>query len=96
MMSLETATQLVTEKVAALSEDLGATVKFNLGEGVIFVNGNTISHEDLPADCTIHVELSDFMDMLHGNLSSMSAFTMGKMSIEGDMGVAMKLQGIFG
>ena len=37
---------------------------------------------------------ADFDDMINGKLDGMTAFMTGKLKIEGDMGVAMKLQSI--
>lgn len=100
IMSLESATQKVMENLENASESLGSTVKFSFGEGVIFIDGNaspnTVTNNDEEADCTVAMELSDFQDMLSGELNSMSAFMEGKMQIDGEMSVAMKLQSIFG
>jgi putative sterol carrier protein len=97
-MSLESATQKVSENVANAASGLGATVKFAFGEGVIFIDGTTtpgtVSNEDQDAACTVSMELSDFHDMLNGDLNPMSAFMGGKMRIDGDMSVAMKLQSV--
>jgi putative sterol carrier protein len=69
------------------------SVKFDAGgDGVIVINGNTISTSDGPADCTIKLSLSDFEDLLSGDLSPTTAFMTGKIQIEGDMSVAMSLQ----
>jgi len=69
------------------------SVKFDTGgDGVIVINGNTISTSDGPADCTIKLSLSDFEDLLSGDLSPTTAFMTGKIQIEGDMSVAMSLQ----
>ena len=75
------------------SGNFDSSVKFDTGkDGVIVINGNTISTTDAPADCTIKLSLSDFEDMLSGELSPTSAFMSGKLQIEGDMSVAMSLQ----
>ena len=98
-MTLESVTQQVTENVANSGQSLGSTVKFVFTEGVVFIDGvaspNTVSNEDKAADCTVNIELSDFNDMLTGDLNPMNAFMGGKMQIDGDMSVAMKLQTLF-
>jgi putative sterol carrier protein len=38
--------------------------------------------------------LSDLVDLVGGKLDGMTAFMTGKIKIDGDMGVAMKLQSI--
>jgi putative sterol carrier protein len=69
------------------------SVKFDTGgDGVIVIDRNTISTTDGPADCTIKLSLSDFEDLLSGELSPTTAFMSGKIKIEGDMSVAMALQ----
>jgi putative sterol carrier protein len=71
------------------------SVKFDTGsDGVIVVNGSTLSTTDGPADCTIKLSLSDFEDLISGDLSPTSAFMSGKIKIEGDMSVAMALQSL--
>lgn len=69
------------------------SVKFDTGgDGVIVIDGNSISTTDAPAECTIKLSLSDFEDLLSGDLSPTTAFMTGKIKIEGDMSVAMSLQ----
>jgi putative sterol carrier protein len=77
---------------------LGKTLKFDFGdEGKIYLdgnNGNAISNADNAADCTIKVALADFIDIRSGKLNAMNAFMGGKLKVDGDMSVAMKLQSI--
>lgn len=91
----------VTEKVIQKADgqpDLGNTIKFQFEEGCVHIdgnNGNTITNEDGEADATIKVSLEDFGSLLSGDLNAMGAFMSGKLKIDGDMGVAMKLQKLF-
>ncbi len=98
-MSLETATTKIQDKIQNSSAELGSTVKFNLGDGIIYVDGtaspHTVSHDDKDASCTITMDVNDFIDMMDGNLDPTGAFMGGKMKIDGDMGVAMKLSSVF-
>ena len=94
-MSLESVTHAIR---ARIGENIGldATVKFVLGEdGVIFIDGvarpNTVSNEDRAAECTIEMALEDFQSMIDGEIDSTTAFMMGKLKVEGSMGIAMKL-----
>ncbi len=43
-------------------------------------------------DCTVSMKEGDFVDMWDGKLPGPQAFMMGKLKIQGDMGLAMKLQ----
>jgi len=94
-MSTEELTKKFRER---MGEDTGldSTLKFDLADdGIIFLDGksspNTVNNEDAEADCTIGVALEDLEAMISGDLDPMAAFSLGKLRIEGDMSVAMKL-----
>jgi putative sterol carrier protein len=74
----------------------GKKVKFDFAEaGKIFLDGaGGVSTEDNPADTTLKVKLEDFAAMAQGQLDPTAAFMQGKLKVEGDMGVAMQLQGV--
>ncbi len=88
--------QEITDRFkTAVGEDsgLGKSLKFDLkGDGFIYINGGTVNNEDLPADCTIVVSKDDFEAMGDGKLDPTMAFMQGKIKVNGDMSVAMKLQ----
>lgn len=98
-MSLESVLSAIQERAAAASP-LGNTLKFNLGDSVIFLDGsgdtNVVSTEDKDADCTVSVSQEDMEALMSGDLNPMMAFMGGKIKVDGDMGVAMKLQSIVG
>jgi len=69
-----------------------SVVKFDCGsDGVLVIDHQTVTTEDKPADCTIGLSLDDLESIVAGELDATSAFMQGKLRIEGDMGVAMKL-----
>jgi putative sterol carrier protein len=75
----------------------GKKVKFDFGDsGKIFLDGaaGKVSSDDAAADTTIKVKLEDFVAMAQGQLDPTAAFMQGKLRVEGDMGVAMQLQGV--
>jgi putative sterol carrier protein len=88
--------------MAQAADALGSTIKFvfTSGEGHIYLDGNgaenTVSLDDKEADCIVNVDKGDFDEMISGDLNPMTAFMTGKLKIEGDMGVAMKLGSLFG
>lgn len=99
-MNLEQMTDGLRERVG---EDAGidATIKFDFGDdGVIFFDGestpNSVTNEDRDADCTITMSFENFQKLVDGELNPTTAFMMGKLKIDGSMGVAMKLQGLLG
>ncbi len=88
----------ITEKVGTES-GLGAKLKFDCGsDGQIFVDGtatpNTVTHSDAPADCTIKIALADLSALLDSTLDPMTGFMTGRFTVEGDIGVALKLQNV--
>ena len=98
-MSLDSTTELLRTRLGADS-GLGATVKFHFGaEGVIYLDGaanpNSVSNEDSEADCTIAISLEDFESLVAGDLDATTAFMMGKLKVEGDMAIAMRLREVF-
>ncbi len=81
-------------------EAFGFSVKFDLGDtGVIFVAGGgapvEISNDNSAADTTFIMTADDLTAMLSGDLPPMSAYTQGKMRVEGDIGKAMQFGTIF-
>lgn len=75
---------------------LGARLKFDFeGQGCVVIDGkaqpNTVSSVDGPADCTIVLSLETFEKMVKRELDPTTAFMQGKLKVNGDMGVAMRL-----
>lgn len=92
-MSVADLAEELSPRVAAGSFD--ASVKFDCGEdGVLVIDGQSVSTADAPADCTIAVALDDLRAIVAGDLDATAAFMQGKLRIDGDMGIAMKLSSI--
>lgn len=66
------------------------------GEGAIMVDGAGVRAGDEDADVTLTASVQVFEDMLAGDLSAASAFMTGKLTVEGSMGLAMKLGAVLG
>lgn len=72
--------------------DLGKSVKLDLkGEGVIHIEGRSVSNEDKPADLTVTLAKRDLEALGKGELDPVRAMMTGRMKLS-DMGLAMKLQ----
>ncbi|WP_311031974.1 SCP2 sterol-binding domain-containing protein [Mesorhizobium koreense] len=84
----------IADKMRARVEGSGFTksVKFDCGaDGVIVIDGATVSTADASADCTITLAKDDLESMIAGELNPTSAFMQGKLKVDGDMSVAMAL-----
>jgi putative sterol carrier protein len=55
-----------------------------------------VSESDAPADCVIRADEATFLEIVEGRLSAMSAYMAGKIRVEGDLGLAMRLRNVFG
>jgi putative sterol carrier protein len=44
---------------------------------------------------TVIMEAGDFVDMTHGRLDGMTAFMSGRLRVDGDMALAMRMQTLF-
>jgi putative sterol carrier protein len=56
--------------------------------------GAVVSGAALAARCTVACTDADFLAIVNGKLNAQMAFMSGKLKIQGDMGLAMKLQQI--
>jgi acyl-CoA dehydrogenase len=89
------------DKINQMAENaapIEGTMKFNIGDNSYYIDGtgdkNVISTQDADADCTISVSEENFQKLISGKLNPMMAVMSGKIKIKGDMGLAMKLQGM--
>ncbi len=82
---------------ARLSEGFEGVAKFVItGEGAIMVDGTGVHEGDAEADVTLTATADVFEQLLAGDLSAASAFMSGKLSVDGSMGLAMKLGSVLG
>ncbi|MFL9485097.1 FAD-dependent monooxygenase [Chitinophagaceae bacterium LWZ2-11] len=86
------------KRIAGLPK-FGKTLKFVLGEHIVFIDStnitNKITPEDRQADCTVTISPDNFNYLISGRLSTMEAFTNKKLTVAGDMQVAMIVRDVF-
>jgi hypothetical protein len=56
--------------------------------------GRIVPGPSADAKCTVSATDQNFLDIVNGKLNAQMAFMSGKLKIQGDMGLAMKLQQI--
>lgn len=77
--------------------DFNGSIKFDItDEGVIRIVDGSVVTEDGDADCTVTAEMDTFKELFEGELDPTAAYMTGKLKIDGDMGVAMKLGQLLG
>lgn len=77
--------------------DLSASYRFDIeGEGSWHVdveNGAvTVTESQDPADCVVATDEQTFLAVVRNEQSPMGAFMTGKIRVEGDMGLALRLK----
>lgn len=91
---------VITSAVNALNEKMtggfnAGTAKFVIaGEGSIIIDGDGARASDDEAGVTLSADADTFQSILEGDLDATSAFMQGKLSVDGDMGLAMQLGSI--
>ena len=87
---LESAAEALRGKIGG--SGFRGSVRFDMtDDGILRVEDETVTTGDGDADCTITASLETFREMFEGDLDPTSAFMTGKIRIEGDMGLAMRL-----
>ena len=90
---LDAAVEKLNEKMEGAG--FAGTAKFEItGEGAIVVDGSGARVSDDDADVTLSADADTFQSMLEGDTDPTSAFMSGKLTVDGDMGMAMKLASV--
>jgi predicted lipid carrier protein YhbT len=79
---------------------IGATYRFVLdgdagGTWILALKDPpSVTAGDGAAECTVRMAAQDFVDMVEGRASGQELFFRGKLKVEGDMGLALRLQAL--
>ena len=91
---------IVNEAVRVLNEKMGGggfdgSAKFDIaGAGAVMIDANGARAGDDAADVTLSADVETFQSILSGDTNPTSAFMSGQLSVDGDMGTAMKLASV--
>ena len=66
------------------------------GEGAVMIDQSGARAGDEPSEVTLTATKETFEEILNGETNPTAAFMTGKLSVDGDMGQAMKLAGVLG
>ncbi|MEY4871446.1 MAG: hypothetical protein RLZZ563_776 [Pseudomonadota bacterium] len=88
--------EVIDAAVAVLSAKMkggfDGVAKFVIpGEGAIMMDADGVRAGDEPADVTLTAETDVFRAIIEGDMNPTMAFMSGKLSVDGSMGLAMKL-----
>ncbi|MGL5010234.1 MAG: SCP2 sterol-binding domain-containing protein [Paracoccaceae bacterium] len=88
---------IITAAVTALSAKIASfdgLAKFVIpGEGAIMMDPSGVRAGDEDADVTMTADADVFKGILDGSVNPTMAFMSGKLTVDGNMGLAMKLAG---
>lgn len=87
---------VIDKAVAALNEKISGgfdgLAKFVIGdEGAVMIDSDGARAGDDDADVTLTADTDVFQSILEGDINPTAAFMTGKLTVDGDMGLAMKL-----
>ena len=82
-------------KVKAAGFDGSIKIEIS-GEGSLLINESGVAISDDSADCTLSMDADTFQGIADGTENPAGAFMSGKITVDGDMGTAMKLSGLLG
>jgi len=91
---------ILNQAVTALNEklngaDFGGSAKFEIeGEGGVLIDADGARASDDAADVTLTADVETFQGIMSGDTNPTSAFMTGKLKVDGDMGMAMKLASV--
>lgn len=87
---IEKAVEALGAKLAGAGFD--GTAKFVItGEGAIMLDADGVRIGDGAADVTLTADADTFRAILEGSLNATAAFMSGRLTVDGDMGAAMRL-----
>ena len=91
---------VITAAVAAMTKKMGddrleGSAKFIIGdEGSVVIDTIGVRAGDIETDVSLTADVETFQEILNGTLDPTAAFMAGRLSVDGDMTLAMELGGL--
>lgn len=90
---IDAAVAMLGEKV----QGFDGVAKFIItGEGSIIIDADGVREGNDEADVTLTADADTFRSILDGDTNPTAAFMQGKLTVDGNMGLAMKLGAVIG
>ena len=86
---------VIQKAVTAINEKLAGD-GFDGSIKIDVIDENGASASDADAECTMTSDAETFEGILTGDVNATSAFMSGKLAVDGDMSMAMKLGSVLG
>ncbi len=91
--------ETINMAIKALEEKLpngfDGSVKFEIeNEGSVIVSDSGVVESSDEADCTLIAGKETLQNIMSGELNSTAAFMQGKLKVDGDMGMTMRLASV--
>jgi len=74
---------------------MSSAVDMSKASGGSLYSGKPQDRGSKPADCTITISDDDFIDLASGKLQGMNAFTSGRLKVQGNVMLTMRLEMLF-
>jgi putative sterol carrier protein len=89
--------EAAVEKLAQKVSSFDGLAKFVIpGEGTILMDADGVRAGDAEADVTMTASAEVFQAILSGDMNATMAFMTGKLTVDGSMGMAMKVGAALG
>lgn len=90
---IDAAVAVLAEKV----QGFDGVAKFVIeGEGTIIIDADGVREGDAEADVTLSADAEVFKAILDGEMNPTAAFMQGRLTVDGNMGMAMQLGAALG
>lgn len=77
---------------AKAEKPFNGILKFQFPEGVVCIDGNEVSNEDVKSDCTLQMKINTFSKVANKKKNPMVAVAFGQIKVKGDVALALRVR----